>query len=86
MKTPRPENEDHPADTRRFDVAVFNRTTRIITSIAARNVARWNGRDDGRFSAERMKALAEDDTNRHFGVIILPAGKFHLGDRVPETP
>ena len=64
----------------RFDVVIFEVTTRKVTNMAGTNLP-----ETGSFHtvSKRMETVQER-INDHYGVLAVPAGTVEVGDTIPE--
>jgi len=62
-----------------FDVVIFERESKVIDTIAGRNM-RF---DEGHYNAQRRLGTVLDRLNDRYDADIVPAGKFNKGDKLP---
>lgn len=64
----------------RFDVVIYRVETRTVAAITGRNLRR----DKGHYNAEKRADTVSARVNTDYDVEIVPAGKFKVGDTLPE--
>ena len=70
---------------KRYDVVIFEKSTRKIESIIGKDMESWDGTGTGRNTAELREKTGNDRINDRYGCVIVPASKYQKGDVLPDV-
>lgn len=62
-----------------FDVVIYSDADRKVESVIGKDMRRFDGVGSGRNTADLRKQTGLERVNHHYGVAIVPAGKYAVG-------
>jgi hypothetical protein len=64
----------------RYDVVIYEKTTRKIDAVIGQNMRSWDGNGSGRNTAELRVQTGQERINDRYQCEMVAAGKYHKGD------
>ena len=71
-------------DERRYDVVIFEKSTRKIDSVIGVNMRLWDGIGSGHNTAELRVQTGKERINDRYNCEMVVAGKYEKGDILPQ--
>lgn len=67
-----------------YDVVIYEKATRKIDAIIGENMRSWDGRGNGRNTAELRVQTGKERINDRYECEMVKAGKYQKGDVLPR--